>query len=157
MSRLRRIRPLGVILGGVTLPRARLLVASMLVCVVAAASPSFATAADKKVDVGMANPGEAEGSLCLPEANGEPGEPHSLTYADLKGGALEVPDDGKIITWSFRRLRQRRRLGQPRRVRTRVSPRIRRSIGIREPARELLDRGSVIAADDPRDRGCGWR
>ena len=69
----------------------------MLVCVVAAASPSFATAADKKVDVGMANPDE--GSLCLPEASGEPGEPHSLTFADLKGGALEVPDDGKIVSW----------------------------------------------------------
>jgi len=71
----------------------------MLVCVVAAASPSLATAADKKVDVGMSSPGEAEGSLCLPEAYGAPGYPHSLTFADLKGGALEVPDDGNIVSW----------------------------------------------------------
>jgi hypothetical protein len=75
------------------------LLASLLVCVVAAASPSFATAAARKVGVGMASPGEADGSLCLPEAYGAPGYPHSLTFADLKGGALEVPDDGRIVSW----------------------------------------------------------
>jgi hypothetical protein len=75
------------------------LLAPLLVCVVAAASPSFATAAARKVGVGMASPGEADGSLCLPEAYGAPGYPHSLTFADLKGGALEVPDDGRIVSW----------------------------------------------------------
>jgi hypothetical protein len=75
------------------------LLAPLLVCVVAAASPSFATAAARKVGVGMASPGEADGSRCLPEAYGAPGYPHSLTFADLKGGALEVPDDGKIVSW----------------------------------------------------------
>jgi hypothetical protein len=75
------------------------LLAPLLVCVVAAASPSFATAAARKVGVGMASPGEADGSRCQPEASGAPGDPHSLTFADLKGGALEVPDDGRIVSW----------------------------------------------------------
>lgn len=73
------------------------LLAPLLVCIVAAASPSFATAAARKVGVGMASPGEADGSRCQPEANG--GGPRSLTFADLKGGALEVPDDGRIVSW----------------------------------------------------------
>jgi hypothetical protein len=47
----------------------------------------------------MASPGEADGSRCQPEAYGAPGYPHSLTFADLKGGALEVPDDGRIVSW----------------------------------------------------------
>lgn len=75
------------------------LLAPLLVCVVAAASPSFATAAARKVGVGMASPGEADGSRCQPEAYGAPGYPHSLTFADLKGGAPEVPDDGRIVSW----------------------------------------------------------
>jgi hypothetical protein len=45
----------------------------------------------------MASPGEADGSRCQPEAYG--GGPRSLTFADLKGGALEVPDDGRIVSW----------------------------------------------------------
>lgn len=75
------------------------LLAPLLMCVVAAVSPSFATAAARKVGVGMASPGEADGSRCQPEAYGAPGYPHSLTFADLKGGALEVPDDGRIVSW----------------------------------------------------------
>jgi hypothetical protein len=98
MSRLAHIRPLGATFGRVGF-RVGLLVFWMLVCVVAAVFPSFATAANKKVDVGMASLGEAEGSLCLPQANGAPGKPHTLTFADLKGGALAVPDDGRIVSW----------------------------------------------------------
>jgi IPT/TIG domain len=75
------------------------LLVPLLMCVVVAVSPSLATAADKKVDVGMPLLGEAEGSLCLPQANGAPGEPHTLTFADVKGGALAVPDDGRIVSW----------------------------------------------------------
>jgi hypothetical protein len=81
-----------------TRPRAvAVLLAPLLICVVAAISPSLATAAARKVGVGMASPGEADGSICLPEAYG--GGPRSLTFADLKGGALEVPDDGRIVSW----------------------------------------------------------
>jgi IPT/TIG domain len=61
------------------------------------ACPSLASAANRKVGVGMASPGEADGSRCQPEAYG--GGPRSLTFADLKGGALEVPDDGRIVSW----------------------------------------------------------